>query len=507
MNSRYLLGLMSIVMLTACGKSMQLTTKAHNIVAQDKTLANKLALTGPNIDGQLLPLSQFDSAKLKTNLPFLDASDQINMVRTVGSPAFQIDGETTDGAGFVQSSNVVFRAIMQVPPKAESIASVDQFKLVLHGVRLYVASGQKLEDVIANQLLCMLDFKTCAGGKIDLSDKNINKAYLADANQINQASLALASQFTLVSTLSDGSAVYEATPAAAAPAIAVVTPPTSSSGTGTGASAPKIPTTDPGTTSLPTTTTPMVAASTTVNALVAGDLEIDLQSVFGLKAEEVDQWVIAHSTVFDSTGNYRKFQFVMGNNMYFSSGKLDYEFTVSTDKSKVPANWNSAIGTPLNSDSDLRMSGPSPSLIAKEKIDATALAFTDDKSAILNSASLEKLKAFSVVLIANQDSIGKIRVTSVMDLGDGKPASKQLGINRATAVAKALTDNGVKAAQILASKSEVVKTSACAPLAVCLKDRMIDIKVSKAPGLASDKSISLSKTLSDALKALSTPNP
>ncbi|MBC7397727.1 MAG: hypothetical protein H7333_09820, partial [Bdellovibrionales bacterium] len=122
MRSKAILGLMAFVMITACGKSMQVTLKNGAKTDAAKASVLKTApgtgassasdLSPSTYDGKLGALSEYDLSNVKDGYPFLNAGEVAtsNSVRTLGSFAYSVekDGEQH---GFVKSSNLVFRAI------------------------------------------------------------------------------------------------------------------------------------------------------------------------------------------------------------------------------------------------------------------------------------------------------------------------------------------------------------------------------------------------------------
>lgn len=238
----------------------------------------------PDLDGKLQPLSVWDLTKdpLLTNgnpFPYLNnvKDDKGNTL----PGAIRHIGDDQDAV--ISRSNLVFRAIKHVPKK-EHVQSVDKFELVFKGVRLYNAKGVD-RKALAKQVLCMLDTRTCSGEKDDSDVNNLNQLFwVGDTSKAdNLKSKDFAEKSVPVELLknADGS---------------------------------------------------VIMSNETV--------ELDLLKAFGLDkktAAEQIEWIEKNSTPFTNPDKaelgYRKFRFVIANNVHIESGQLILSYTLTKDAS------------------------------------------------------------------------------------------------------------------------------------------------------------------------------
>jgi hypothetical protein len=467
MRNNYILGLMSVMMFaTACGKSMSVTAKSNDL-AKKEMAAGKAATDS---DGKLLPLSVYDLKQANKIFAFNDAAN--NTARsTIGSPTFSTGTSSHDG--YVTNSNLVFRAIKLVPTTASTIQSVSSFKLVLRGVTVYAAADQ-VETVIGKQILCILDTKNCAGGKQDASDTNLNANFWKVAAPTLVASTFLnANDFqSLLPVGTDVVYSYQGSSALPAPSAAPSVSPTSS-------------------------------------ATVIPELTIDLQKLFNIADADMPAWIFKNSTVFDSTGNYRKFQFELGNNIYAREGQL--ELVINNASTTNLIENATAMVNPVNGVKDLNQASDMNDGV-KVKIDSSKgiqktiltideanLGFTDAVTAIPSDEAVKKLNDFSTMIVGMKDSVASIAITDQMDMGADVKANTATAKARASAVVAALIKDGVSSTVIGAGSTRVVVAakSKCSGGGVCTQDRMVGIHVTLKAGLTPAQSQALTAQIAN----------
>jgi len=351
-----ILGVMVLVSLAACGKNM--SVRVAGKLAQKTAAAKDLAARGngsgtdtstninvnvnnndPSVDGNLDRWSVFDSNDLK-DLPFLNKDNTDAGVRAIGFPAISMKdpSNAANTLEFVQSSNVVFRAVMQIPDK-KWVKGVRKLKLVLSGLRRYNAPSETYSD-LSKQVLCIMDGKVCSGDKAQTSpDKdNLNPNFWASLDPVNTVFSKTPLRKT-VAKLDDGS---------------------------------------------------------TLIGLDQDPIEFDLRDLFEIttgqgkavtelsaqEAGDVIDWLMAHSTAYGDP-NYRKFRFVMGNNVYADSGSLQIDFDYNDQK---PAQWADYPTTLTNQDLDKQLpsftSASSVSTPMTKQTDSTSGTGTDSGAAV-----------------------------------------------------------------------------------------------------------------------------
>jgi hypothetical protein len=296
----YIVTLMTVLALTACGKSMHVavngmngnpagsagssdqstdtqigdhidatkSAKVLNTASPAEATAKKSA-EQKIYDGQLQPYSEFDLSELANLRPFLNSSDRNNSIREIGEASY-LDKQIH--LGFTQGSNVVFRAVKQMPSK-DVIAEIGEFSLEFRGIRVFVPSAQTLAKAdLTGQILCIVDGKQQCSGEIANDDegrKNRNDLFWKDADLVN-AEFSRLEMGTQVLNYADKGSVFE-------------------------------PSQQP--------------------------IKIDLKKAFGLEKLsqlEMIDWLYAHSTEYAENG-YRKFRFVIGNNVFLQEGTLNLE--------------------------------------------------------------------------------------------------------------------------------------------------------------------------------------
>ena len=245
--------------------------------SQQQALTSKAVpakILADKVDGQITPISAFDARDGAFVLPFLNLQDGDAFYHLPGSPQFT----TTDDAklGYVKHSNVVFRAVVQVPP-AEKIVEVTTFKLHVKGLRRYQETGNKAND-LSNQVLCIIDTELCSGQKPTNDDSNLSKEFWASTGAVMTSdSFSKIKMDDVLFTDTDGATVVT-----------------------------------------------MPADDTASTKTEAGEGWYDMRELFGLQKlsnAELIKWIYANSTEYGNPG-YRKFRFVIGNNLYIEGGDL-----------------------------------------------------------------------------------------------------------------------------------------------------------------------------------------
>jgi hypothetical protein len=485
MRNSNLLGIMSIVMLSACGKGMELIKANPDVVAQKNAIeqSKKMqALIADQTDGKLYPLSAFDMRNLAGHLPFLNADD-----KGQASPeaVLQIGG-ATNAEGYVKNSNVVFRAIERVAPAA-NVTEVSAFSLVLKGVKIYSADG-KVDQTVSKQVLCLVDKSVCAGAAPASSDTNANQAFwknvatsaypLADAAAFGSAlPIETGSVYTYIGVQAPTKTDVNATAA------------TSKAAT-TESSVPAASATD----KVAATTDAIADATTTVVTKDGVDLIIDLKKAFALDDKQVPAWMIDHSSAFDKKGVYRKFQFSLGNNLYVREGQLIY--TSKTDQNE-PADYRSVMVDLANGSTDVSvfLGSKAPvtvSVKAKTNEDGTVTVqtlfgesvFAYDDQQDLSDEAKAKLQSITDFLAANKNSFASMQIGVRMDKGADATTSLAIAKQRADNVVEVLISQNVLVKPT--SKSSIItKNSKCAATAKeCANDRVTRITLTTVKALS-----------------------
>ena len=216
-------------------------------------------------DGQLTQISKKDFAEMSTDLPFDNSSRGTDAIRSVGAPACKTPLD------HVRGSNVLFRSVKHFPA-ASDILSVQKAVLKLKGLRRYSSDSDLNNNNLNNQILCLHDTRICSG-KLDTVD--LNEGYLMGKNFPSDAF----SDINLDSIHADGYGH-------------------------------------------------VLSTTKSLANRVEGELELDIRELFRL--ENLDDahfadWLIKNSVQYSENG-YRKFRFVLGNNVYFESGELLLQF-------------------------------------------------------------------------------------------------------------------------------------------------------------------------------------
>jgi hypothetical protein len=194
-------------------------------------------------------------------------------------------------------SNLLFRAIHQIPPKA-SIRKVKKFQLTLSGLNRY-QSGDERGELLEGQVLCFLSGKTCFGTK---PKTGISQDFWKGA-KILPGDWLKASDFKSEEPLDGGGKLISS------PGEQVVD----------------------------------------FLRLLKGDPAIHAGATESADTAAADtaaivEFIYRHSEAYSEEENgYRKFRFVVGDRLYLSSGKLELDFETG---SALPADFAQRPGLP-----------------------------------------------------------------------------------------------------------------------------------------------------------------
>ena len=447
----YVVGLMTIVALTGCGKSLKITPQGQAVVTQTKVefskrrareAAEKKAadlvakhesiVSLQDTSGKLTILSDLDVTQVNGQLPYVDQADPF---QDIGYPSLSVknlggNGVAPSSDGFIIQSNLVFRAIVQLPPEANknAITAVNAITLKLRGVTLNT-DGNVSSASLADQVLCFFESKKCIG-KLDTDAKtNLNQTYLSDIN----ASFSQISDFEAIHTINQDdvneSKVF--------------------SYTGAAKSGP-------------------------------AELDLDLKALLGLSnTSDAISWLYKNSVEFDTQSNFRKFRFSLGNNIYAAEGELVVD--VTTDKTQLSKVADVSVVTPKdNSDATRLIVALSANATEVkdviESADEGELAL-DSTGTTLTSGSIDKLTSFAKGLTAQSTAIKELIIIARYDLsnttGEDKAAALALG--------KAISDELIalkvpKTFKITLGSHQAVQSS-CAPTLECSADRGVEFRV------------------------------
>jgi hypothetical protein len=258
---------------------------------------------------------------------------------------------------------------------------------------------------------------------------------------------------------------------------------------------------------------PVLGTPKATPVIVAASLEIDLQKAFGIADKDIAQWIIDNSTVYDASGNYRKFRFQLGNNIYAKEGSLEFSYNSDTTV-KLPSPLASVAGAAVNGDSDvskdtdyqtgIKVDDSTVSGVRlAETIPDTEFSFdlgTDGKTETISDASMTKLKTLAVLLIKEQASIFEIHVRSQMDLASDAIADKAKAEARAASIKTALSSLGVTAT--IEAKGFVVAKSSCAAAGECQNDRATGLGIVLGKELSPAQATSIKTDLDTQIKSI-----
>ncbi len=456
----------AVLALSACGKSLHLSVKATDSGLKVET---PNAVTKPTtplavvVDGQLAPFSDFDQQQLGGMLPYLNKEDLANSVRTLGEPAFT-EVKDSVALGYVKRSNLVFRAVLQVPPK-DAITKVDRFAIQLKGLRKF---SEKQDDAktLSKQVLCILDTRSCSGEKADSTPKekqNLNPEFWSKATLASDSFSSIKTGQVLLNNAVTGESI----------------------------------------------STPEADTSL---GFTEGEETIDMRTLFGLEkltdAELVD-WIYANSTAYAEPG-YRKFRFVMGNNVYFDSGDLILQ--VEEDDKKLPTDFSQAPGKPVNGDQDLSPVKLDP---ATPSVGGVPAVHTDLEVVLIfeklkfetgvtqiSKRDAERIRATGLILSKKQNLIEGLKVVGQTDPLGTPEQNLKLSLKRAQGVMNILKQVGVPSALMEAQGLGEVKASSCLPWDYCPEDRTISLQFQLSRALTKDQKAATVQGLSNALKKI-----
>jgi|GEM_PF-5419159 len=377
--------LMTMV-LSACGNSQLTATpgsSASGSSSQFRVAQGELPESAVVTDGALGPLSDYDLRVdpliRESGLPFLSEVGFEKSFSTFKTPAVRARGKVKlkDGKelDFGRGTNLVFRAIHQVPP-AEAIRGVKVFKLKLNGVRIHAKS---LEQLFDGQSVCFLDGKFCFG----------EKPTLAASSEGSGGNPKFWSGHTLVSIPeSNFSSFTEAEV---------------ESGSGTSTSDGKLFTSG------------------------SAGLEIDFLALLNGSSKAAVEFILKHSSDYsDAKAGYRKFRFSLGDRILADSGELILEWDL--DSSKIPEDFGKRLAAPVHGASDMLLlaarTKDKPLRNAKGGLDSRFLRVFDELELTGGSAgskpaeglsdpAKEEIAGLGKKLEAKRDLIERIRLVGL----------------------------------------------------------------------------------------------
>ena len=327
--------------------------------------------------GRLTAFSDFDDSDPALDrhaYPFLSDSDQVPS--SFGKPGKSMQGADGKAIAYQESGNFAFRAIDQIPPAA-SIQSVKSIQLRLEGVRIFVPDSEG--DPLKNQILCLIETRTCLGRKPDGADAGINPDFFTDAKTFDEAFRNSAAIFTESTGIKGGKLL-----------------------------SPK-----------------------------DGVWMLDLKALFKLDDSTAKDFLLKNSTEFSSAdAGFRKFRFILGNRIFAAGGSLQLEFAL--DPAAVPAGFEARLPVPLHGESDRihsresRKAGAVHSRI-ELKLEDAKLWEGDG----LSLAGKELLKDLGSRLFQGSGEIREIRVSPA---GDADQAESRGRLLKAALVDAGLND-------------------------------------------------------------------
>lgn len=247
----------------------------------------RIPLNAALLDGSFSVLSDLDIKESTgaSELPF--PRDKVTEVSS--SPAQDRNYITFSDSELNLGTNLVFRAIRQVPPK-ESILKVKKFQLKLSGLNLYKPAGLK-DDLLHGQILCFLDGKACVAASA-AGDATEKEGFLKRATSLSGEWL--------------NAAVLRGEIDIAGGA-------------------------------------KLVSAS--------GVVVVDFLKILKGNDAAIVDFIYQHSQEYsEQESGHRKFRFAVGDRVYLSSGSLELEF--ETDPNKLPADFWKRPAIPKHGVSD-----------------------------------------------------------------------------------------------------------------------------------------------------------
>jgi hypothetical protein len=295
--------LLLIVALAACGKPQLAALQGESGGNGLKTLSleDRSGLESAVVtDGSLGPLSDFDlkvdPVLAESGLPFLDEAGPEKSFSTFRNPRNgnrKVKLKDNAPLSFVLHSNLVFRSIRQLPPKA-AIQAVKSFKLKLNGFRVSAPEGVKPE---LGQSLCILDGKICVGETPELSKdggSGGNPKFWVGAT-VHGVDFMGSSGLKEVSKTDDGVALYSSE---------------------------------------------------------SGVLEIDLLRTLNLSGNAAIEFLFKHSETYShAEAGFRKFRFSLGDRVLADGGELILDLEINAGA--VPEGYEKRLAAPLHGASDM----------------------------------------------------------------------------------------------------------------------------------------------------------
>ena len=287
----------------------------NEVPSNDNSKKKKNALDKDNLASLNGELDRWSNQDLKemTSFPFKN-EDGTNeeIIRAVGFPAAKTP---TSNINYVKHSNVVFRSVLQIP-KREWVKKIKSLNLVLENVVRFNESEVPFSD-LSNQILCLYDGKDgpiCSGDesiknrKLDQTEDNANGAFWTNASIVNDefARAVLAKDDLAILNDNQGNEI----------------------GRLRGADLSE---------QDKKSKTPPVAGTLTFDLRKLFNLsskDTDLDKLSDAQVKEIMDFLYDHSTEY-ADGNYRKFRFVIGNNVYVDSGRLDLQFDLTDEGVKA----------------------------------------------------------------------------------------------------------------------------------------------------------------------------
>jgi hypothetical protein len=296
MSRKEIIVLMSVFSLVACGKSQVEAVSGESGKPSGAGILSVMESPGMEsatlTDGTLGPLSDYDlkdDALIKeSGLPFLDkggVEKSFSTFKHRKNGTAKVRSEKQGEISYSVHSNLVFRAIRQLPPRT-AILDVTAFKLRLSRVVVHAKKDQKPEE---GQVLCLLDGRVCAGSRPESNqaskegESGTNPKFWSDA-MVYPGDFFKSSRLSEISSSEDG-VVYSA----------------------------------------------------------GKELEIDLMEVFHLArgASAVD-FLFKHSEAYSlEESGFRKFRFALGDRVLADGGELILEF--ETNAKAVPEGYEKRV--------------------------------------------------------------------------------------------------------------------------------------------------------------------
>ncbi len=458
----YVLGLMTVLALSGCGHSMQMTQQGQALATQvksdylklqtkqdlarlraDRAKKHQVELPLKDLSGKLTPVSDTDLKDMQGNLPYVD---QDSPSQDIGNPSFVVK-ESRDG--FVSGSNLIFRAVTnQLPAEANknAITEVKSIVLKLRGVTLS-ADESITSASLANQMLCFFEKKTCIGTVEKDPSSNVNVTYSTTEN----AAFAAINKFATSNSVSPDSVdewkifSYQ------------------------GAS-----------------------ANTAATSAPLAELDLDLKSLLNLSSKDAIEWLYDNSVAYDTDGNTRKFRFVMGNNVYVKEGELEIE--LETDSKLLPASYVPTTVAPATQGDDSRVLSLASQAFTDvndviERVGEGVIKL-DDTGKALDDASNAKVKDLADLLVQNEKSIQQVTVFV--------PAGSNLLASLVTAVLTTQTkDVGMK----IEGANFPAKTPNCTG-SDCIALPALEFRIDLKPKASTDDKNSIKTSLKGALDGI-----